>query len=151
MSENSAIEDYFAGVLLKDMLLIFYFNSARPVPLGMESRAILDSWITASSEASSNFRPQLARLHQTNTFGGASGWCSYSNNYDQWLQVDLQIKTRVTGIATQGRGDYLQWVKNYKLQYGDDGHTFTFYRRIGDHSDTVWKSSLVRDTSFNVV
>ena len=137
LSKYSAIEDYFSGVFLKDMLSFFCFNSARPVPLGMESRAILDSWISATSEASSTFRPQLARLYQTNTFGGASGWCSYSNDYDQWLQVDLQEQTRVTGIATQGRGDYPQWVKNYKLQHGDDGHTFTFYRRIGDQSEAV--------------
>ena len=46
--------------------------------------------------------------------------------------------TRITGIATQGRNGYTpaQWVKQYKLQYGENVHTFKFYRN-GDHSDKV--------------
>lgn len=103
----------------------------------MESRAILDSWITASSVFDSPYRASLARLHLTSSASGYGGWAALDNNHDQWLQVDLQQTTRVTGIATQGRGDYDQWVKEYKLQYGEDGITFQFYRRIGEQSDRV--------------
>ena len=103
----------------------------------MESHAILDLWINASSEASSVYRASLARLRQKNYAYGAGGWAAMDNDHDQWLQVDLQQTTRVTGIATQGRYDFNQWVKSYKLQYSQDGNTFTFYRRTGDYSDTV--------------
>ena len=58
-------------------------------------------------------------------------------NTNQWLQVDLRNTARVIGIATQGRHDYDQWVTKYKLQYGDDGQTYSIYRRNGDTSDTV--------------
>lgn len=107
----------------------------------MESGVITDSQISASSVYSNQHVPQNARLH----FKGAkaplafvsAGWRAGEQNTNQWLQVDLQQTTRVIGIATQGRHDYDQWVTKYKLQYGDDGQTYSIYRRNGDTSDTV--------------
>ncbi|XP_078365172.1 retinoschisin-like [Oculina patagonica] len=122
------------------------YCGVRRIPLGMESHAILDSWISASSQASSQYRPQLARLHNKATTYGAGGWAAEVSDINQWLQVDLQQRTRVTGIATQGRGDTNQWTKTYKLQYGEDGYTFKFYKRIGQQSDTVFLGNKDRDT-----
>ena len=99
----------------------------------MQSGAILDSQISASTAYSSDHAPRRARLHGTT--GGS--WLAKDNNIHQWLQVDLLQATKVIGIATQGRNNYVQWVKEYKLQYGEDGVTFQFYRRDGDNSDTV--------------
>ena len=108
------------------------------VSLGMESGAILDSQISASSEYNSNSNAaRQARLHFQTSGSKTGGWSSALSNNDQWLQVDLQQTARVTRIATQGRNGYSQWVTKYKLQYGEDGHTFTFYKRSGDASDTV--------------
>ena len=115
-----------------------------PVPLGMESGAIFDSQITASSVFNVNLAACNAKLH----FKGSqnplkrAGWVTGVKNTNQWLQVDLQQTTRVIGIATQGRHDFDQWVTKYKLQYGDDGQTFRVYKRNGDISDTVWKNML---------
>ena len=115
-----------------------------PVPLGMESGAIFDSQITASSMFNDKHAAPNARLH----FKGSenplkrAGWVPGVKNTNQWLQVDLQQTTRVIGIATQGRHDQSQWVTKYKLQYGDDGLSFRVYKRNGDISDTVWKSML---------
>lgn len=39
--------------------------------------------------------------------------------------------TKVTGTATQGRGDHPQWVTKYKLQYSKDGVNFNYYREQG--------------------
>ena len=106
----------------------------------MESGDILDSHISASSVWDANHAAQQARLHfKARGWETAGSWSSRHNDSNQWLQVDLQQTTRVTRIATQGRNGYNpgQWVTKYKLQYGEDGHTFRFYRRIGDHSDTV--------------
>lgn len=108
-----------------------------PAPLGMESGAIHDSQISASSIWRGNHAAHQARLHFKAGGGKSGSWSSRVNNNNQWLQVDLQLATRVTGIATQGRNAYSQWVKRYKLEYGEDGHTFKFYRKTGDHSDTV--------------
>ena len=110
-----------------------------PVTLGMESGAIFDSQITASSVYNFKHAASNARLH----FKGfenplrSAGWVAGEKNTNQWLQVDLQQTTRVIGIATQGRHDWDQWVTKYKLQYGDDGLTFRIYKLNVDTSDTV--------------
>ncbi|XP_078368360.1 retinoschisin-like [Oculina patagonica] len=122
------------------------YCGVRPTPVGMESGAILDSWISASSEYSAILGAHLARLHLKRTASRYGGWAALYFDYNQWLQVDLQQTTRVTGIATQGREDWPQWVTEYKLQYGEDGHTFTFYKRIGDHADTVFLGNTDTDT-----
>ena len=110
-----------------------------PVPLGMENGVITDPQITASSVHNYNHGSQNARLHfkgdpLTRVYGG---WAAGLLNTNQWLQVDLQHITRVIGIATQGRHDVDQWVTEYKLQYGDDGQTYSVYSRSGDTSETV--------------
>ena len=107
----------------------------------MENGVITDSQISASSVHSNKHVPQNARLH----FKGAkaplafvpAGWRAGVRNTNQWLQVDLQQTTRIIGIATQGRHDWDQWITKYKLQYSDDGQTYSVYRRNGDTSDTV--------------
>lgn len=103
----------------------------------MESGAIHDSQISASSTWRANHAAQQARLHFKAGGGKTGSWSSRHNDKDQWLQLDLKQTTRITRIATQGRNGYSQWVTEYKLQYGDDGHTFKFYRQNGNHSDTV--------------
>ena len=35
---------------------------------------------------------------------------------------------RITRVATKGRYSYDQWVTMYRLQYGDDGMTFQYYK-----------------------
>ena len=116
------------------------FHAACPVHLGMESGAILDSQISASSFYNyGSYFPHQARLHFKAGGGKAGCWSSRYLDSKQWLQVDLLQTTRVTGVATQGRnGGASQWVQKYKLQYRDDGQTFKFYRRSGDSSPTVW-------------
>ncbi|XP_078365183.1 retinoschisin-like [Oculina patagonica] len=106
----------------------------------MESGAILDSQITASSEYGNAWAAHLARLH----LGGC--WVARPSDNNQWLQVDLQQKTRITRIATQGRVEENQWVTEYKLQYGEDGQIFTFYRGIADNSDTIFQGNTDRQT-----
>ena len=103
----------------------------------MESGAILDSQISASSEWDSNLPAQQARLHFVKTVYGA--WSARSNDIHQWLQVDLLNTTRVSGVATQGRNGHSgsQWVTKYKLKYSEGGQAFKFYRRSGDESDMV--------------
>ena len=107
----------------------------------MESGAIHDSQISASSTWRPNHAAQQARLHFKAGGGKTGSWSSLRNDNNQWLQVDLQRTIRVAGIATQGRNANGQWVTQYKLQYGEDGYTFKVYRQNGDHSDTVRFSS----------
>ena len=103
----------------------------------MESGVIRDSQISASSQWDGNHAARQARLHFKANGVKQGGWSSLRNDQNQWLQVDLQQTKKVTRIATQGRNRYSQWVTKYKLQYGDDGRNFKFYKRYGDHLDAV--------------
>ena len=108
--------------------------------LGMESGAIADSQITASSEWSVYHSSKRARLHTTDIkIGiGRGAWSSLTSDLNQWLQVDLGKITPVTHVATQGRNSWspAQMVTKYKLQFSDDGASFLFYKK-GESLDAV--------------
>ena len=113
----------------------FYFIGNMQA-LGMESGAIADSQITASSEHDIKHGPKRARLYTPDStmpgIGlGQGAWCSSKRDLNQWLQVDLGKVTPVTHVATQGRNSFSpgQWVRKYKLQSSDDGASFLFYKR----------------------
>lgn len=105
--------------------------------LGMENFAISDGQISASSEWSSTLAAFLGRLHLKRSSGKAGSWSTRANDDNQWLQVDLGRHTKVTGIATQGRNGYPQWVTKYKLQYSNDGVNFQYYREQGQTTEKV--------------
>ena len=108
--------------------------------LGIESRAITNSQITASSEHNSYHGVTRVRLHTKETDATLRGaWVSASNDLNQWLQVDLVKITDVTHVATQGRNSHspVQMVTEYKLQFSDDGASFMFYKRQGESLDGV--------------
>ncbi|KAL9983511.1 hypothetical protein ACROYT_G005695 [Oculina patagonica] len=97
-------------------------------PLGMSTGAISDGQITASSQWNSNHAAVQGRLFFTRTGPKSGSWSSRKNDGNQWLQIDLGPRhTGVTGVATQGRSDYNQWVTQYRLQYSDDGVNFQDY------------------------
>ena len=105
----------------------------------MESGAIADSQITASSEWDVNHSPKQARLHTKETVNARGAWACLTNDLNQWLQVDLGKVIPVTHVATQGRNSYspAQWVTKYKLQFSADGISFLFYKRQGESSHAV--------------
>ena len=106
--------------------------------LGTESGAITDGQLTASSEWNSKHAPSLARLNLVKEGNKAGSWSAKTNDVNQWLQIELGSEySKVTQIATQGRSDYDQWVKAYKLQYSDDGLNFQYYREQGETEDKV--------------
>eukprot|EP00058_Branchiostoma_floridae_P020618 XP_002606108.1 hypothetical protein BRAFLDRAFT_88018 [Branchiostoma floridae] len=91
-------------------------------PLGMESGAIPDGSITASSTWGTAHEPYRARL---NGVAGVGAWAARLNVAGEWLQVDLGEVLRVTGTVTQGRNNNGQWVMSFKLEYSTDGTTMT--------------------------
>ena len=106
--------------------------------LGMASGAIPDERISASSKMDNNRAASLGRLHLVPSDRKKGSWVAETQDANQWLQVDLSsIYNRVTGVATQGRNDSPRWVTKYKLQYGNDGASFQYYRQRGQHTDKV--------------
>lgn len=96
--------------------------------LGMESRDIPDSAITASSSYNeASVGPTFARLN-SEISGGA--WCPHSQldidmSGSEWIQVNLTSQRFViTAISTQGRfgnGMGVEFVEEYWVEYSRDG------------------------------
>lgn len=104
-----------------------------PVALGMESREIPDSQITASSVwvdfyYHRDHRAANGRLNFIAGNGRTGAWSSGSNDLNQWLQVDFQRPTIITGVSTQGRQEQDQYVTKYTISFGDDGSLFYGYK-----------------------
>lgn len=116
-------------------------------PLGLESGQITDGQLTASSEWDWNHGARRGRLNiqQQGVLRGA--WSSRRNDGNQWLQIDLFDETsQVTGVATQGRADWNQWVTKYRLQYSVDGVTFQFYKEQGQSANKEFTGNTDRNT-----
>ncbi|KAM9180227.1 coagulation factor VIII isoform 1-T1 [Dugong dugon] len=99
------------------------------MPLGMESKAISDAQITASSYFTNIFAtwaPSQARLHLQ---GRINAWRPQVNSPKQWLQVDFQKTMKVTGITTQGAKSLLtsMYVKEFLISSSQDGHHWTLF------------------------
>ncbi|XP_051161708.1 discoidin domain-containing receptor tyrosine kinase B-like [Leptopilina boulardi] len=90
-------------------------------PLGMESGAIPDADITASSSfESGNVGPHQARM-RSESHGGA--WCpkdQITTEPREWLEIDLHTVHMITATGTQGRfgnGLGLEFTEAYLLEY----------------------------------
>ncbi|XP_078665994.1 lactadherin-like [Branchiostoma floridae x Branchiostoma belcheri] len=110
-------------------------------PLGMESGAIPDASITASS-ISDGFEPYHCRL---NGVAGVGAWAARTNTIGEWLQVDLGEMKTVTGTIIQGRSSADQWVTSYKLQYSLDGLNWITYAS-SDGPEEVFPGNTDRNT-----
>ncbi|XP_028411624.1 coagulation factor VIII-like [Dendronephthya gigantea] len=99
--------------------------------LGMENGDIIDEQITASSEFDTNHQAANGRLNFTPRNGRTGAWSSKYNNLAQWLQVDFQRFTLVTGISTQGRNRHSQFIKGYIISSSEHGKKFQKYLQNG--------------------
>ena len=109
----------------------------------MESGAISDAQISASSHYTKNWRrdysAKKARLNSRHSWRNNGCWAAATNDLHQWLQVDLGGYTKVTRVATQGSGyRYLKWrVTKFKIQYSSDGVIWRFYEEPGNSNAKV--------------
>ncbi|XP_004693038.1 PREDICTED: lactadherin [Condylura cristata] len=111
------------------------------MPLGMESGAISDAQISASSMhlgfmGLQRWAPELARLHRT---GIVNAWTSSNYDRNPWIQVNLLRKFRVTGVVTQGasRAGSAEYLKSFKVAYSVSGHKFQFIKTGEGLTDKV--------------
>ena len=91
----------------------------------MENGEISDDQITALSEYSPNHRAPNARLNFNKNSGA---WSAKTNDQNQWLQADFQRSTIITGISTQGRIRFAQFVKSYTVSFSDDERNFQSFK-----------------------
>ena len=96
----------------------------------METGAINDGQISASSEHSASLAANRGRLNAQHSLHKGGSWSAKSVDQNQWLQIDIGSQyTKVTRVATQGRSNYPQWVTKYMLQYSNGGEDFIDYKK----------------------
>ncbi|XP_028401417.1 uncharacterized protein LOC114524515 [Dendronephthya gigantea] len=91
--------------------------------IGISDGEIPDDDIIASSSYDDLSRASRGRLNIKYQPPLKSGWCSKFDNKSQYLQIDLEVDSDLTGIATQGRGrePYRHWVTKYYVSLREDG------------------------------
>ncbi|XP_007516921.1 lactadherin-like isoform X1 [Erinaceus europaeus] len=116
------------------------------MPLGMETGAISDAQISASSMhlgflGLQRWAPELARLHRT---GIVNAWTASNYDRDPWIQVNLLRKIRVTGVVTQGasRAGSAEYLKFFKVAYSQDGRQFQFIKDPEGTTDKIFKGNV---------
>jgi len=92
----------------------------------MESGAIPDSQITASSEINANTPAKNGRLN-----AARSSWCASTSESNPYLQIDLQTLHIVFAVSTQGNSQGDQLVETYTIQSSADGTTWVDYKEDG--------------------
>lgn len=117
-------------------------------PLGMESGSIKDSQITASHwlHKSFHYEAKHARLNKSPLSGA---WCSegIKKHPNQYIQIDLLKNMKITGIATQGRSKFLEYIEKFQIHYSRDGEShFRMYNESG-----IWKEFTANKDNSNVV
>ncbi|XP_071801329.1 retinoschisin-like [Asterias amurensis] len=90
--------------------------------LGLEDGSIPDASLSASSNYKGHQNSITAgcRLNKRPTGTNIGAWTPNVKDTNQWIQVDLDNPTYVTGVLTQGRFDdaaATQWVTKYKVQF----------------------------------
>ena len=105
----------------------------------------IDSYhVTTSSDINPYHDHRSARL-LTDTPGGA--WLPIYNDF-QWIQVDFGGSRRVTGVSTQGRLHYDQWVAAYYVSYSNDGQGWTLYHEEAKQAPEVIANHLFHKGPF---
>ena len=92
----------------------------------MENGLIPNERITASS-ADVDHPASFGRLNEVR-----GSWCvHWKNNYNGYLQIDLQSLHVICAVSTQGAGILLNRVEKYTLQSSTDNKRWTDYKEIG--------------------
>lgn len=110
--------------------------------LGMESGDMPDNQLIASSEGEGTFNGEpfhySAKYGRLNRRYWPMCWSPSESDENQWFQVHLgKYYTYVTRITTQGCPLSTEWTASYKLQYGNDGVNFQYYKERGQSEDKV--------------
>ena len=99
-------------------------------PLGIESRLIPDTALTASTYLE-GLGPESGRLYVERSMSYAqtgTAWVARVSDTEQFIEVQLPRTSTVVGVQTQGRAGllYQEWVKSYMVQYARDGQLLTY-------------------------
>ncbi|UJR21404.1 hypothetical protein I4U23_024494 [Adineta vaga] len=92
-------------------------------PLGMINGEIRDWQITASSTLPDyDCHEKHARLYQSSN----RAWCARQKSDSEWLQIDLGISAKISGVLTQGRANKDEYVTSFMISYSTDAYRWQY-------------------------
>ncbi|XP_077974516.1 lactadherin-like [Styela clava] len=114
--------------------------------MGVKNRHIIpDSQITASSIYNNQYQAYYGRLDNVDRSGGKYAvWLSRRDTIGEWHQVDFKTLKPIGGVVTQGSPDANNWVRSFKISYGNSTSEMITIRENG--SDKVFNGNNDRTT-----
>ena len=91
-------------------MILFVISACIHEPSTAQLASLTDEHLSVSTFFSSDLNLSFSRINS------AAGWAALNNDANQWIQVTLNEVKVIVKVATQGRGDWDQWVTSYKLQ-----------------------------------
>eukprot|EP00794_Sanderia_malayensis_P003008 gene3008-3466_t len=81
------------------------------------------NWLYQSQDFNLYYKPKYARLNNKRQGGG--GWCSENREKfsGPFIEIDLLRDTKLTSLASQGRGIGYEYMDEYGITYKRDGDT----------------------------
>ncbi|XP_053385183.1 uncharacterized protein LOC123535929 [Mercenaria mercenaria] len=94
--------------------------------IGLTSGIVLDNMLAASStlDPDTSFAGRGRVDQPENTYNGLAGaWVAGTQDTNQYIEVDMGMPYRFTGVYVQGRADADEWVESFRLLYYDEYNT----------------------------
>ncbi|CAF0722018.1 unnamed protein product [Didymodactylos carnosus] len=130
MKLRKRLKMFSANCLLYIILIIFYYSSLCQTstqvcngPLGMTTGEIRDWQITSSSSLwDPDCHEKYSRLYQPND----RAWCARQKSDSEWLQIDLGISAKISGVLIQGRANKEEYVTSFMISYSTDAFRWQY-------------------------
>ena len=123
------VRKWFFSIVYEIFLGFTPPNPGCTLPLGIsDTNKIPDIAFRSTTQQDENFAAKYGRLNHITSNGDQGGWCSRTNDVNQYLEIDLRNVSKITAVATQGRYENNWWTTKYSISYSltADGY-FTPY------------------------
>lgn len=94
--------------------------------LGMATGDIKDWQITASSTYPPSWDPSCHEKYSRLYAENGKAWCAKHRSDAEWLQIDLGVAAKITGVLTQGRTGKQEWVSSFMISYSTDAFQWQY-------------------------
>lgn len=111
------------ALIFKD---IIYLNGCANGPLGMSNNEIKDWQISASSTYPSMWDPNCHEKYSRLYMENGKAWCAKHRSDAEWLQIDLGVAAKITGVIIQGRTGRQEWVTSFMISYSTDAFQWQY-------------------------
>jgi hypothetical protein len=96
------------------------------VPLGMSSGEIKDWQISASSSYPPAWDPDCHQKYSRIYSKSGMAWCAKHRSDSEWLQIDLGVAGRISGVIVQGRSGKREWITKFMISYSTDAFQWQY-------------------------